>query len=137
MLLFTFCFHFTLLQALQPEGKWNLLLLCSLLQNRSTRLLMFFLRSLWQAWALAHSPAHHVNKPSAAVQHVWFGWYWGLGRFPYALRFLLSSKMLKLIIENWPLPCILFKCFAIFLQSQALKSTQGPLFWPKFYSTLS
>ena len=44
---------------------------------------MFFLRSLWQAWALAHSPAQHVNKTSPAVQHFWFGWCWGLGRFPY------------------------------------------------------
>ena len=30
--------------------------------------------------ALANSPAHHVNKHSPAVQCVWFGWYWGLGR---------------------------------------------------------
>ena len=30
-----------------------------------------------------YSPAQHVNKSSPAVQHVWFGWYWGLGRFPY------------------------------------------------------
>ena len=41
-LLFTFCIHFIFLQVLQPEGKWNLLLICSLLQKRSSRLLMFF-----------------------------------------------------------------------------------------------
>ena len=32
-----------------------------------------------------HSPANRVNKPSPAVQHVWFGWYWRLGRFPYGI----------------------------------------------------
>ena len=40
----------------------------------------FFWRFQWQAWALAHSPAHHVNKLSPAVQYVWFGWHWGLER---------------------------------------------------------
>ena len=32
-------------------------------------------------WALAHSPAHNVNKHSPDVQYVWFGWHWGRGRF--------------------------------------------------------
>ena len=73
--------YFTFLQALQPEGKLNLLMLCSLLQN----CLLFFKRFREQGWALAQSPAHHVNKPSPAVHQVWFGWYWGLGRFPYGI----------------------------------------------------
>ena len=38
----------------------------------------FFWRFQWQAWTLAHSPAHHVNKFSPAIQYVWFGWHWGL-----------------------------------------------------------
>ena len=84
MLLFTFSIHFIFLNALQPEGDWNLLLLCSLLQNRRFKFFFFFLQFWQQDWALAHSPAHHINKPSTAVQHIWFGWYWGLRRFPYA-----------------------------------------------------
>ena len=41
-----------------------------------------------------HSPAHHVNKPSPAVHYVWFGWYWGLGRFPYGhmSRFFIKCQ---------------------------------------------
>ena len=27
-----------------------------------------------------YCPAHNVNKPSPAVQHVWFVWHRGLGR---------------------------------------------------------
>ena len=60
------------------------MMLCSLLQNRQFKLSIFFNGSTrQQGWALAHSPAHHINKLSPAVQHVWFGWYWGLGIFPY------------------------------------------------------
>ena len=53
-------------------------------------MIFFFLRFWWQAWALAHSPAHNVNKHSPAVQYVWFGWHWGLGR-SLMLHLLLSS----------------------------------------------
>ena len=42
----------------------------------------FFWPFQWQAWALAHSPAHHVNKLFPAVQYVWFGWHWGLEKSP-------------------------------------------------------
>ena len=56
----------------------------------SVQVVYFFKRFWQQGWALAHSQAQHVNKPSPDVQHVWFGWYWGLGRFPYVLPLLFG-----------------------------------------------
>ena len=65
----------------------------------------FFLRFWQQDWALAHSPAHHVNKPSPAVQHIWFRWYWGLGRFPYGGRGILWElcSHVPIILQLWRL----------------------------------
>ena len=45
------------------------------------------------------SPAHHVNKPSPAVQHVWFGWYCGLGRFPYGWKGCLKGNYSLLFVS--------------------------------------
>ena len=61
----------------------SLLLSASVERFFVSRMRDFFLRSYWQGYALAHSPVHHINKPSPALQYVWFGWHWGLGRFPY------------------------------------------------------
>ena len=38
-----------------------------LLASKPSIQVVYFLRFLQQGWALAHSPAHHVNKPSPAV----------------------------------------------------------------------
>ena len=58
---------------------------------------MFFLQ--WQDWALAHSLAHNVNKYPPAVQHIWLGWHWRLGRFimpppriDWLTKLLLNTK---------------------------------------------
>ena len=48
--------------------------------------------------ALAHCPAHNVNKASSAVQCVWFGWRWGQGRslvgpFPTGKHFFREEAL--------------------------------------------
>ena len=53
----------------QPGWHW---LEAGLIHNRS------LLVSCSVSVSVAHSPAHHVNKHSPAVQYVWSGWHWGL-----------------------------------------------------------
>ena len=57
---------------------------------------------------LLYSPADNNNKPFHAVQYVWFGWPWGLGRFNYGENFTDCASCtpeLKLQHVNSPLHC--------------------------------
>ena len=52
-----------------------------------------------QAWALAKSPAHHVNQPYPAVQFDWFGWHGGLEQCLCPVGEALSYRVGKLVVD--------------------------------------
>ena len=96
--------------------------------------LIFFLRFWRQAGALAHSAAHHANKPSPTVQYVWFGWNWGRGISFCILCVILHNKPWSLILALWSLilypwylildPCSLILIFGVWCM---VGEISGPL----------